>query len=198
MVQRLGVNQFYTAPTALRLLLKAGDEYVKRYDRSSLRILACGKCKAGYTVVYHWKKYLHHDDTLQNVAKSLRWGSPTHTEGPISKFTCRFQYPIYVTVHAKTIHKSAEMKIELRSDSESTISHANLEPIVLTVTELWLRVHTHLTGAQSAIMQFLMFPYSQFAYYSSTVVAKHVYSCSEIKLSVVAAAALLARSFVSV
>ena len=65
MVQRLGVNQFYTAPTALRLLLKAGDEYVKRYDRSSLRILACGKCQEGYTIVYYWKEYLHHDDTLQ-------------------------------------------------------------------------------------------------------------------------------------
>ena len=33
------VNQFYTAPTAVRALMKAGDEYVTKYDRSSIRIL---------------------------------------------------------------------------------------------------------------------------------------------------------------
>ncbi|KAJ6667047.1 hypothetical protein lerEdw1_019050 [Lerista edwardsae] len=38
-VQRLRINQFYCAPTALRLLLKHGDEYVKKYDRSSLSTL---------------------------------------------------------------------------------------------------------------------------------------------------------------
>ncbi|XP_042301287.1 acetyl-coenzyme A synthetase 2-like, mitochondrial isoform X2 [Sceloporus undulatus] len=38
-VERLKINQFYCAPTALRLLLKYGDEYVKKYDRSSLTIL---------------------------------------------------------------------------------------------------------------------------------------------------------------
>ena len=33
------VNQFYTAPTAVRALMKAGDDYVTKYDRSSIRIL---------------------------------------------------------------------------------------------------------------------------------------------------------------
>ena len=33
------VNQFYTAPTAVRALMKAGDDYVTKHDRSSLRIL---------------------------------------------------------------------------------------------------------------------------------------------------------------
>ena len=47
MVERLGVTQFYGAPTALRLLLKAGDEYVHKYDRSSLRILGCGEGGGG-------------------------------------------------------------------------------------------------------------------------------------------------------
>lgn len=42
-VQRLKINQFYCAPTALRLLLKYGDEYVKKYDRSSLTTLGSGK-----------------------------------------------------------------------------------------------------------------------------------------------------------
>jgi len=39
MVERLKVNHFYGAPTALRLLIGHGDEYVTKYDRSSLRKL---------------------------------------------------------------------------------------------------------------------------------------------------------------
>ena len=39
MVERLKINQFYTAPTAIRLLIKSGDEFVSKYDRSSLRVL---------------------------------------------------------------------------------------------------------------------------------------------------------------
>lgn len=42
MVERLKINQFYTAPTAIRLLIKSGDDFVKKYDRSSLRILGTG------------------------------------------------------------------------------------------------------------------------------------------------------------
>ena len=43
MVERLKLTHFYGAPTAIRMLLKAGDEWVTKYDRSSLRILGCGK-----------------------------------------------------------------------------------------------------------------------------------------------------------
>ena len=42
MIERLKITQFYTAPTALRLLLKSGDKFVTKHDRSSLRILGCG------------------------------------------------------------------------------------------------------------------------------------------------------------
>ncbi|XP_042333449.1 acetyl-coenzyme A synthetase 2-like, mitochondrial isoform X6 [Sceloporus undulatus] len=38
-VERLKINQFYGAPTAIRLLLSYGDNWVKKYDRSSLKIL---------------------------------------------------------------------------------------------------------------------------------------------------------------
>jgi acetyl-CoA synthetase len=38
-VDDLGVNIFYTAPTAIRALIRAGDEHAKRYSRKSLRIL---------------------------------------------------------------------------------------------------------------------------------------------------------------
>lgn len=39
MVERLRVNQFYGAPTAIRLLLKSSNSYVTKYDRSSLKLL---------------------------------------------------------------------------------------------------------------------------------------------------------------
>jgi acetyl-CoA synthetase len=38
-VQDLKVSIFYTAPTALRSLAQYGDDFVKKYDRSSIRIL---------------------------------------------------------------------------------------------------------------------------------------------------------------
>ncbi|KAM7395439.1 hypothetical protein PAMA_006951 [Pampus argenteus] len=38
-VQRLKINQFYGAPTAIRLLLKYGDHWVHKYDRSTLKTL---------------------------------------------------------------------------------------------------------------------------------------------------------------
>ena len=39
MVQRHGINQFYTAPTAIRALMKFGADPIKKYDLSSLRVL---------------------------------------------------------------------------------------------------------------------------------------------------------------
>lgn len=38
-VQRLKINQLYIAPTAIRLLIKYDDEWVTKYDRSSLKTL---------------------------------------------------------------------------------------------------------------------------------------------------------------
>jgi len=38
-VDKYGVNQFYTAPTAIRALMKEGGEWVKRTSRKSLRLL---------------------------------------------------------------------------------------------------------------------------------------------------------------
>merc|ERR1712071_649419 len=39
MVQRHKINVFYTAPTAIRSLMRFGDEIPKKYDKSSLRVL---------------------------------------------------------------------------------------------------------------------------------------------------------------
>jgi acetyl-CoA synthetase len=38
-IDKWDVNTFYTAPTAIRALMGAGDDYVKRTDRSSLKLL---------------------------------------------------------------------------------------------------------------------------------------------------------------
>ncbi len=38
-VEKYKVNQFYTAPTAIRALVAQGDEWVTKYDLSSLRVL---------------------------------------------------------------------------------------------------------------------------------------------------------------
>ncbi len=38
-VDDLGVNIFYTAPTALRAIAREGDDWIRRYSRKSLRIL---------------------------------------------------------------------------------------------------------------------------------------------------------------
>ena len=32
-VERLGINQFYGAPTAIRLLMKSSNDFVTKYDR---------------------------------------------------------------------------------------------------------------------------------------------------------------------
>ena len=39
MVDRLGINILYTAPTAIRALMREGDEWVKVHQRTSLRVL---------------------------------------------------------------------------------------------------------------------------------------------------------------
>ncbi len=37
-VERYKVTKFYTAPTVIRMLIGAGDEHVKKYNRSSLKV----------------------------------------------------------------------------------------------------------------------------------------------------------------
>jgi len=39
MVERHQINQFYTAPTAIRAIARMGDSFVNKYNRSSLRVL---------------------------------------------------------------------------------------------------------------------------------------------------------------
>lgn len=39
MIDRHKINAFYTAPTAIRSLMRYGDEITKKYDLSSLKVL---------------------------------------------------------------------------------------------------------------------------------------------------------------
>jgi len=41
MVQKYGVSNMFTAPTALRMFMRFGREHIEKYDRSTLRVLAC-------------------------------------------------------------------------------------------------------------------------------------------------------------
>lgn len=41
-VDRLKINQLYLAPTSLRLLIKYGDKWVKKYSRATLKCLGSG------------------------------------------------------------------------------------------------------------------------------------------------------------
>jgi acetyl-CoA synthetase len=39
LIEKYGVNQFYTAPTAIRMFMRWGEEWIKKHDLSTLRIL---------------------------------------------------------------------------------------------------------------------------------------------------------------
>lgn len=39
LIEKYGITEFYTSPTALRMFMKFGEEYIKKHDLSSLRML---------------------------------------------------------------------------------------------------------------------------------------------------------------
>jgi len=59
------VNIFYTAPTALRALMREGEEWVKKTDRKSLKLLASvGEpitLKRGCGITVKWRRALSCD-----------------------------------------------------------------------------------------------------------------------------------------
>jgi acetyl-CoA synthetase len=57
-IERFRVNVWYSAPTAFRMLMAAGEEVVKRYDLSSLRhVLSVGEPLNPEVVWWGWKTY---------------------------------------------------------------------------------------------------------------------------------------------
>ncbi|KAF6063992.1 AMP-binding enzyme family protein [Candida albicans] len=71
-VDKYKVNQFYVAPTALRLLKRAGTKYVEKYDLSSLRVLgSVGEPIAAE--VWHW----YNDNIGSHLLTPLAGITPT-------------------------------------------------------------------------------------------------------------------------
>jgi hypothetical protein len=52
-VERLRINQFYCAPTALRLLMRYDDSYATKYDLSSLKTLGSGTNRSRSVCNFH-------------------------------------------------------------------------------------------------------------------------------------------------
>jgi acetyl-CoA synthetase len=64
-IEKYRVNTFYTAPTAIRTLIREGDEWLEKYDRSSLRILGSVGEPIG-PETWHW-----YHDRIGNGNKPL-------------------------------------------------------------------------------------------------------------------------------
>ena len=41
-IERLKITQFFTTPSAFKLLMKAGDDHVQKHDISSLQVIGSG------------------------------------------------------------------------------------------------------------------------------------------------------------
>ena len=78
-IEKYGVNVIFTAPTALRMLMRYGEEYPQKYDLRSLRFLTC----AGEPLNPEALKW-----TYENICGSGEWGHivdnwwQTETGGP--------------------------------------------------------------------------------------------------------------------
>ncbi|MCG7845354.1 MAG: AMP-binding protein, partial [Methanomassiliicoccales archaeon] len=81
LIERFKVNVWFTAPTALRMLMKAGDELVKEFDLSSLRHI----CSAGEPLNPHVVRW--GVEVLDRRIHDNWW--QTETGAPcISNFSC--------------------------------------------------------------------------------------------------------------
>ena len=67
------VNQFYTAPTAVRALMKAGDDYVTKHDRCVLRLPSFVQIPNHYPIT----NPDHPTHTGRRCASSAAWASPS-------------------------------------------------------------------------------------------------------------------------
>lgn len=83
MVQRLKINQFYGAPTSIRLLLNYGEEWVKKYDRSSLKTLGSGK---GHEIFF-WKRHGGLADEVK-VPKEPVWPNAKWLKIDVKQASC--------------------------------------------------------------------------------------------------------------
>ncbi len=85
-IERFRVNIWYSAPTAFRMLMAAGEEVVKRYDLSSLRhVLSVGEPLNPEVVWWGWKTYgrrIHDNWWMTETGHILVSNYPTMTIRP--------------------------------------------------------------------------------------------------------------------
>lgn len=101
MVQRLKINQFYGAPTAIRLLLKYGDQWVHKYDRSSLKTLGSGMpvylkiqlCAQWFIIIYFHNLFI----TLYSALRMQQ-----HHNNSSPQFNHKYPYCISCLPHNPT------------------------------------------------------------------------------------------------
>ena len=79
MVQRHKINVFYTAPTAIRSLMRYGDEVPAKYDLSSLKVLgsvgepinaAAWEVRESSVVVLSWPHFSLRRLTIRRISIS--------------------------------------------------------------------------------------------------------------------------------
>jgi len=96
-VDRYKVNKFYTAPTVIRSLAKEGEEYVKRHDISSLKLLG----SVGEPINPEaWRWYYHHVgrdwcpimDTWWQTETGGHMLTPLPGVAPIKPGSCSFPF----------------------------------------------------------------------------------------------------------
>ena len=57
MIERLKINHFSTSPSAIRQLMKHGNQHVLKYDLSSLKTIGTG-ISACYTVIVTYRIHI--------------------------------------------------------------------------------------------------------------------------------------------
>lgn len=90
-VDDLNVNIFYTAPTAIRSLMKFGDEYVKKYKRTSLKLLGT----AGEPInpaAWYWYMNVVGNGKCPIVDTFWQTETVRLTSGPTSQILMRLSY----------------------------------------------------------------------------------------------------------
>ncbi len=102
------VCQFYTAPTLLRSLLQHGDEYVTRYDRSSLRVLGTVGEPIGEHA-YHWYKEVGYTHTHTYTHTQTRKSAEVQSHAMVCGVTmCRTpSHGSWVSAHQVWLHMCA-------------------------------------------------------------------------------------------
>uniref|UniRef100_A0A7S1UH83 Acetyl-coenzyme A synthetase n=1 Tax=Phaeomonas parva TaxID=124430 RepID=A0A7S1UH83_9STRA len=154
-VQRHQLTQLYTAPTAIRALMRYGDEPVKKYDRSSLRVLG----SVGEPINPEaWRWYYHVvgegrctiADTFWQTETGGHLATPLPGITPMKPGSCSF--PCYGIDFAV---------LDPQTGEELTATDEDVEG-VLCVRRPWPSVARTIYGDHQRFLNVYMKPYNGF------------------------------------